>query len=77
MFGKKKNKQPSLNLMELSDVEKYRLIRRVKQDLRQKTVEAKLRNLFLETENLTFNGKTICCEENEIARMNLKSGFLR
>jgi hypothetical protein len=76
MFGSKKNKQPKLNLMALSDIEKYRLIKRVKEDLRQKAVEAKLWNLFLETESLTLNGKQICCEENGASRIYLKTGLL-
>ena len=76
MFGNKKSKQPKFNLMELSDVEKYRLISRVKQNLKEKAVEAKLWNLFLETENLTLNGKVVCCEENGAARIYLKSRLL-
>jgi len=76
MFGSKKCKQPKFNLMELSDIEKYRLISRVKQNLKEKAVEAKLWNLFLETENLTLNGKVICCEESGAARIYLKSGLL-
>lgn len=76
MFGNKKSKQPKFNLMELSEVEKYRLISRVKENLREKAVEAKLRNLFLETESLTLNGKVICCEENGAARIYLKTGLL-
>ncbi len=76
MFGNKKNKQQKFNLMELSDVEKYRLISRVKENLRQKAVEAKLWHLFLETDNLTLNGKQVCCEENGTARIYLKTGLL-
>jgi hypothetical protein len=76
VFGSKKNKQPKLNLMALSDIEKYCLIKRVKDDLRQKAMEAKLWNSFLETENLTLNGKQICCEENGASRIYLKTGLL-
>ena len=76
MFGSKKSNQPKFNLMELSDVEKHRLIKRVKEDLRKKAVEAKLWNLFLETENLTLNGEQICCEENGTSRIYLKTGLL-
>ena len=76
MFGNEKSKQPKFNVMELSDVEKYRLLSRVKQNLKEKAVEAKLWNIFLETENLTLNGKVICCEENGAARIYLKSGLL-
>lgn len=52
-------KSKKLDLLELSDVERIKLIRAIKEGLQQKVVEAKLWQSFAETDNLTINGKTL------------------
>ena len=59
LFSKKKNKK--MDLLEMSDGERIKLIREVKENLRQKTVESKLWKTFMETENLNINGEDIQC----------------
>jgi len=54
--GKKSDK---LDLLELSDVEKMKLMKAVKESLRQKVVEAKLWQSFVEADDLTINGEAI------------------
>jgi hypothetical protein len=61
MIGRK-NKKQKLDLLEMSDDDRIRLIREVKEKLRQKAVEEKLWKTFLESENLTINGETVSCE---------------
>ncbi len=61
MIGRTKKKQ-KLDLLEMSDNDRVRLIREVKEKLRQKAVEEKLWKTFLESENLTINGETVSCE---------------
>lgn len=55
--NKKKLKKP--NLLKMSNHERIQLIKEVREKLRQKTVEAKLWQSLLETENLTINGNVV------------------
>jgi hypothetical protein len=60
----KRNKNlKKVNLLELSDIEKVKFIRAVKENLRQKAIEAKLWQSFVETDDLTINGKKIQCSQ--------------
>jgi hypothetical protein len=43
----------------MPDTEKIKTIRELKQDLRQKIIEAKLWQSFVNAENITINGETI------------------
>ncbi len=62
-----KNRTPKkIDLLKLSDSEKVNVIREVRQNLRQKRVEAKLWQSFLETEKLTINGEKICFEAADL-----------
>jgi hypothetical protein len=62
-LGIRNKKTPKkVDLLEMSDSEKIKLIKAVKESLRQKVVEAKLWQSFVETEKLTVNGQTINCE---------------
>jgi hypothetical protein len=70
-MGLKKKKQKKINLLEMSDYEKMKLIREVKENLRQKIVEAKLWKSFMEAENLTINGKAIQCEYADFKGLSL------
>jgi len=59
LFSKKKNKK--IDLLEMSDGERIKLIRKAKENLRQKAVESKLWKTFMETENLNINGEDLHC----------------
>jgi hypothetical protein len=47
------------------------VIQKVKENLRQKSVEAKLWQSFIEAENLTINGETISCEGIDLKGLSL------
>ncbi len=59
MGARSKKKLKRLNLLEMSNHERNELIKEVREKLRQKTVEAKLWQSLLETENLTINGNVV------------------
>jgi hypothetical protein len=59
-FGKKKNRK--IDLLEMPTTERIKLIRKVKENLRQKAVEAKLWQSFMQADNLNINGKQIQIE---------------
>jgi len=60
MKSQRKNK-PKIDLLKISDVEKIKIIRKIKEELREKAVEAKLWQSLLDTDDLVINGKTIHC----------------
>jgi hypothetical protein len=66
-----KKKSKKINLLKMPDCEKIKVIREVKENLRQKIVEAKLWQSFVETEKLTINGETIDCEGIELKGLSL------
>jgi hypothetical protein len=66
-----KKKPKKINLLEMPDSEKIKIIREVKENLRQKAAEAKLWKSFMESENLTINGETINCEGIELKGLSL------
>jgi hypothetical protein len=54
-----KKKKEKLDLLEMSNPERMRLIKEVREKLRQKAMEAKLWQRLLEAENLTINGNIV------------------
>lgn len=60
MSKKKKTKKPKkVDLLELSSTKKARLLKKAKNNLRQKLMEAKFCRSLAKTERLTINGQTI------------------
>ncbi|MEM3442675.1 MAG: hypothetical protein QXM86_02285 [Candidatus Bathyarchaeia archaeon] len=59
MGKKKKRTQKKIDLLEVSDVEKIKVIREIKKKLRQTMVEAKLWQSLMNTESITINGEII------------------
>jgi hypothetical protein len=76
ILDKNKNKSKKLNLLEMSEVERYKLIRAVKENLQQKIAEAKMWQSFLDAENLTINGKIVLREETRLTKLSLKTEML-
>jgi hypothetical protein len=66
-----KKKPKKIDLLEMPDSEKIKIIREVKENLRQKAAEAKLWKSFMESENLTINGEMINCEGIELKGLSL------
>jgi hypothetical protein len=56
-----RRKPKKLDLLELPDPEKYKLLKEIRQNLQQKTAEAKLWQSLLEADDLTINGKDVHC----------------
>ena len=48
-----------LNLLEMPDPEKVKLIRKAREELKQRTIETKLMQSFLEAENIIINGNIV------------------
>lgn len=75
LISKKKSKK--LDLLAMPDVEKYKLIKAVKENLQQKVAERKLMQSFLDSESLTINGETVHCEENQLTVSSIKAELLK
>lgn len=61
-----KKTQKKVDLLEMSDAEKIKFIKEIKETLRQKVVEAKLWQSFVESEKLIINGETIHCQNLDL-----------
>jgi hypothetical protein len=75
ILDKKKSKK--LDLLEMSEVERYKLIKAVKENLQQKIAETKLWQSFLDTDNLIINGEIVHGEEISSTELSLKAETLR
>ena len=62
-MGVRNRKTVKRDLLGMPSKERTQLIREVREKLREKVVEAKLWQSFLEAENLTINGQAICSED--------------
>jgi len=56
---KKASKPKKVDLLKLSSSKKTRLLKKAKENLRQKLMEAEFWQSFAETERVTINGQTI------------------
>ena len=72
MGVRNKKKLKKLNLLEMSNHERNELIKEVREKLRQKTVEAKLWQSLLETEDLTINGNVVYRENQQLTGFYLR-----
>ena len=66
MGTKNKEKLKKLDLLEMPNPERIKLIKEVREKLRQKVAEAKLWQSLFEAENLTINGNIVCREDEQI-----------
>lgn len=71
-----KNK-PKMDLLEMSDPEKYKVIKAVKENLQLKVAEAKRWQSLLDAENLTINGKTAQSTDIKLTGLSLKAELFR
>ena len=76
ILDKNRNKSKKLNLLEMSEVERYKLIKAVRENLQQKIAEAKMWQSLLDTENLTINGEIVHREETQLTELSLKTEML-
>jgi hypothetical protein len=61
-----KSKPKKVDLLELSDSKKLRLLKEAKENLRQKLMEAKVWQSLAENERVTINGQTIDFENGDL-----------
>ena len=67
MSKKKKNPKPKkVDLLELSNSKKTRFLKKAKEKLRQKLVEAKFCQSLAETDRVTINGYKIDFENGDL-----------
>jgi hypothetical protein len=59
-MGIRYKKAKKCDLLEMRSAERIQLIKKARERLRENVVEAKLWQSFVEAENFTINGRTIC-----------------
>jgi hypothetical protein len=64
MGVKNRKTQKKVDLLEMSDVERTKVIEKLKQSFRQSINEAKLWKTLLHYENVTINGRTVFSSNN-------------
>jgi hypothetical protein len=67
MGAKNKKKLKKLDLLEMSNPERAKLIKEVREKLRQTVMEAKLWQSLLEVENLAVNGKIVYDDKQQLS----------
>jgi hypothetical protein len=68
-----KKKPKKLNLLEMSNHERKRLMKEVGETLRQKIIEAKLWQSLIEAEDVTINGDVICKSNQQLNGLKFES----
>jgi hypothetical protein len=71
MHLRNEKKSKKLDLLELSEVERRKLIKAVRKSLEQKVVEARLRRSSAEAGSLTVNGKMVNCDTLPLKGMSI------
>lgn len=66
MGAKNRKKQIKINLLEMSDTEKAKIIEQLKQNLRRSINEAKLWKTLLQYETVTVNGQVVFSGEESL-----------
>jgi len=71
MVTKKQKLKMKIDLTEMSDSEKIKVIRDLRQSLRQKIAEEKLWQCLLNMENVVINGETIQWKDVEFKGLTI------
>ncbi|MBX5320707.1 MAG: hypothetical protein QHH12_00500 [Candidatus Bathyarchaeota archaeon] len=66
MGAKNRKTQRKINLLEMSDTEKAKIIEQLKQNLRRSISEAKLWKALLQYETVTVNGQVVFSGEDSL-----------
>jgi hypothetical protein len=69
---KNKKKMKKLDLLEMSNTERMRLIKELGETLRKKIKEAKLWQSLIEAEDLTINGNVVCNFGQQLSGLGLE-----
>jgi hypothetical protein len=70
LFKKKKSRR--IDLLERSESERIKLILEVKESLKQKAVEAKLWQSFMQADDLTINGEQVQREDVQLKGLSIE-----
>jgi hypothetical protein len=70
LFKKKKSRR--IDLLEMSESERIKLILEVKESLKQKAVEAKLWQSFMQADDLTINGEQVQREDVQLKGLSIE-----
>jgi hypothetical protein len=70
LFKKKKSRR--IDLLEMSESERIKLILEVKESLKQKAVEAKLWQSFMQADDLTINGEQVQCDDVQLKGLSIE-----
>jgi len=71
MHLRNEKKPKKLDLLELTEVERRKVIKAIRKSLEQKVVEAKLRQSFAKAGNLTVNGKIAPCDTSPLKGISI------
>ena len=74
-MGTKNKKIKRIDLLDIPDSEKAKVIRELKQSLRQTIVEAKLWNAFLGYDNVTINGRIVFSSDSPLEGLSVQSNL--
>lgn len=66
MGSKNKKTQIKINLLEMSETEKVEVMEKLKQNLQQSIIEAKLWNALLQCETVIVNGRVVFSERDSL-----------
>ncbi|MGQ9743822.1 MAG: hypothetical protein ACUVQW_04300 [Candidatus Bathycorpusculaceae bacterium] len=72
MNSKNKNSK-KIDISKMPKNERIKLLREVKEKLREKIIEAKLWQSLVEAETVTINGKTVFLEQESLKGLQLTS----
>jgi hypothetical protein len=72
MAAKNKKTQKKKDLLEMSDVERAKVIEKLKQSLQQSISEAKLWKTLLQYENVTINGHVVFSSDNPLEGLSVQ-----
>jgi len=72
MGVKNKKTQKKGDLLEMSDVERVKVIEKLKQSLRQSIYEAKLWKTLLQYENVAINGRVVFSSDNPLEGLSVQ-----
>jgi len=67
MGARNKKKLKRVNLLEMPNPERIQLIKKIKENLRQKITETKLWQSLLEVESLTINGNIVYRQDGQLS----------
>ncbi|MBS7647069.1 MAG: hypothetical protein QXK93_00850 [Candidatus Bathyarchaeia archaeon] len=76
MAAKNKKAQRKVNILEMSNAQRIKVVEKIRKNLRQSIIEAKLLKILLQYETITINGHVVFSESNSLNGLTLRTDFL-